>query len=200
MASPIVATVGGSSDNCYVTLAQADAYFALQLRGEQWANWATNRREIALIQATSAIEALGGAKLYADSPARALFPGAPYLDTQALHFPRGSDTHLVAGVTTVVIPQDVCEAVYEQAYWLLDRLDNPGLLDHQALQNAGVTSTSIDGISVSYGGKAGIPAGIAPMAWAKIKPYIRTTFGTSAGGGGGRHHHHHDHHYYPIGD
>jgi hypothetical protein len=145
----IVCTPGGASDNCYVTLAQANAYYANTLRQADWAAHASAQQERALIQATAEIEALGGPKSAEDDATRPLFTGTPYdRDAQALHFPRTVD---VADDSSLYVPPAIREAVIEQAMWLLDRQANPDVLDRDELQAQGVRSISIEGHSEQYG-------------------------------------------------
>jgi hypothetical protein len=172
MSSRITYTPGGASDNCYTTLALADAYFADDLREEDWSASEDDRRERALISATRVIEGLGGDRRTADSPARALFPGEPYVDTQALHFPIGD------GSDPLAVPANVQEAVCEQALWMMQQKDAPPLLDHAGNQQAGIGSLSLDGISVNYKG-GGVPPGVAPEAWKRMESYVQTTWGTA---------------------
>ena len=174
----IVCTPGGASDNCYVTLAQADAYVANTLRADDWALSGDTDREKALIQATAEIEALGGAKADDLSPTRALFRGTPYATTeddggtmitsQALHFPRTTD---VDGNSTVFIPQALRDAVCEQALWLLERLRNPPLVDRQGLRSEGVKNFALDGHSETLG-SVSRPPGIAPAAWRLVRQFV----------------------------
>ena len=177
----LTCTPGGASDNSYVTLAQADAYYDDTLRSAAWEAFGDMTKSTALIQATADIERLGGAKADDLSPARALFVGSPYATTedsggtiitsQALHFPRTSD---VDANGAVFIPQALRDAVCEQALWLLEQDANPPLLDRAALQAAGITSVSVDGLSESYRA-TGVPRGIAPRAWMLVRQYIIQT-------------------------
>lgn len=171
MASLITCTPGGATDNCYVTTAQATAYHADTLRAATWAAWSTTDQEQALIQSTQEIEQLGGPKS-SQTARRPLFLGAPYTDTQALHFPRGWDC-TSAGV--YFVPEQVQEAVCEQAYWLLSQRDNPDLVDLRGLVRDGATGATIDGASFQLR-RSGIPDGIAPKAWRLIRPLIRHAF------------------------
>ena len=50
------ATLGGSAANSYVDLAYADAYFSLSPYWAQWNEFSRTSREIALVQACSALE------------------------------------------------------------------------------------------------------------------------------------------------
>jgi hypothetical protein len=184
MPSLITCTPGGSTDNSYLTLAQATAVFGSGLRASVWAEWTTMDRERALIEATSDIEGLGGSCSGVNTARRSLFPGSPYQgdrDLQALHFPRSGD--LDDDATTKVIPAPIRAAVCEQAFWLLYMRDNPGLVDFRALVGEGVSSIGVDGLSASMK-PTGIPAHIAPRAWDAIKPFVRRAFSTTVGGGG----------------
>jgi len=165
----IVCTPGGASDNCYVTLAQADAYFTNTLREADWAGIAPNQRERALIQATAQIEALGGPRTAQDDATRPLFSGVPYAaDDQALHFPRSNDYN-----SGVYIPESVQAAVIEQAMWLLDKANNPDVLDRDELQAQGVRSISIEGHSEQYAESAR-PYGICTLAAQLIGPFTKS--------------------------
>ncbi len=181
MASLIVCTPGGASDNCYITLADANAYFANTLRNATWtsASYTDTQREQALIQATQQLEQLGGARPV-DSPSRACFWGEPYDEStpQALHFPRTTDVTIGGEVE---VPQAVQQAVCEQALFCLQALTATDLIDHAQMQANNVQSFSVDGLSVTYSRKtpADVPDDIAPQAWALMKTYIRRGFGTA---------------------
>lgn len=171
----VVCTPGGASDNSYVSSTDADTYFASTLREPDWEGHNEDDRSRALIQATQNVERLGGIQGDPDSPDRALFAGAPHTaDTQVLHFPRSSD---VDDSLAVVIPQDLADAVCEQAIWLLEEQTNPSLVDRDALRSAGVRSFSADGLSEQYGVST-IPKGIAPLAWSLVSPFVTRVFRT----------------------
>jgi len=177
----LVCTPGGSTDNSYVTVAQADAYW---VGDSLWEQQSGAKRADLLIRATREIERLGGTK-DTMSACRSLFRGAPSTTTQALHFPRGTiNSGWVARHPAVVhansdvdatgariIPETVRDAVCEQARWLLDRELNPPLVDHASLQAQGVKTFGVDGLSVSYGA-ATAPQGISPVAYGKLRQYI----------------------------
>jgi len=170
--SLITCTPGGATDNCYVTLAQADAYYANTLRGTDWKQHGADAREQALIQATRRIEQLGGTPMDPDSPRRPLFAGGPYdSNVQVLHFPRTQD-RTDAGVLTV--PQALRDAVCEQALWLLEQRASPDLIDRRKLQEQGVATISMDGHSETYRGSR-IPRDIAPAAWDLCQQFLQRT-------------------------
>ena len=178
--SLIKCTPGGSADNCYTTLAGADAYYALGLRMQQWLTYPDETRERALIQATGELERLGGpASTW--SPARPHFGGAPYdeMTPQALHFPRIGD---LTRTGTKVVPTAICNAVAEQALWLLDRQANAPLIDREELRADGVQQVSVDGLSETYGA-SDVPQGIGPKAWVLFQPFVSRGAPTRAGAG-----------------
>jgi len=178
MASLITCTPGGESDNSYIDLTDADAYFADTLREERWEGYTADDREKALIQATAMIEAQGGERLSVNSPRRRRFVGSPYdVDIQSLHFPRTIDVSNDDGVT-LLVPVGVRSAVCEQAWFLLWKRDNPDLIDRADLQRQGVRSASVAGVSESYA-PASVPVGIGTDAWQHIKPFIRRMWGTA---------------------
>jgi hypothetical protein len=167
--SLITCTPGGSTDNCYVTLDQADDHFANTLREDAWQAHAEAQRERALIQATAEIEALGGPKAHEDLASRPLFTGTPYdADSQALHFPRTVDTDSSGDA---FITPAIRGAVIEQAFWLLDQQVNPDILDRDELQAQGVTSIGIAGHSESFT-PTGRPQGICSKAWDAVRQYV----------------------------
>lgn len=172
----VTCTPGGASDNSYISEANANTYFADTLQELVWADYSDDQKQRALIQATTTLERLGGTKGDPDSPRRPKFSGSPYDTTtpQALHFPRTTDED---DDPNVVIPQDLADAVCEQAYWLLDRDTNPPLLDRRELQREGVRSVSVDGLSETWG-VTSIPVGIAPKAWDRFGPFIRRALKT----------------------
>lgn len=76
MPTIIDATVGGSASNSYVTLAEAETYFALRLYTDDWVNAASDTvKEQALIMAARRID-------------EESFVGYPVSTTQALKWPR----------------------------------------------------------------------------------------------------------------
>ena len=189
----LTVTPGGSSDDSYVAITTANAYF-VGLRFDAWDAVADATQESALKQATQEIERLGGPKHQTLPPLRALFWDQPYdmATPQALHFPRTCDTDADGAV---VIPEAVEAAVCEQAAFLLG-LSGPGgissgtggtgtsaagsdgLFDHAQMQRNGITSFSLDGASFTYGTKLSAQEqycadrGVCKAAMVHIAPYI----------------------------
>jgi hypothetical protein len=190
MADPeslIICTPGGAEDNSYVSLDDADAYFSVHLsESSYWDGKEDPAKEQALISATREIERLGG--LWVDVPrsttrhndsggyGRQKFFGTPQSFTQHLHFPRLGDMN---GEGVVEVPIDIREACYEQAVFMLHKVDFPDLVPGDELQARGDSSETIDGYSESYDRK-GAPAGIAPKAWALVRPFVMRSFPTTS--------------------
>ena len=172
MAVTVTCTPGGASDNSYISKTDSDAYFNDTLRDKQWTTWRlTDDASRALIDATKRIEALGGRKVDTGYPTRQLFTGVALDVTtpQALHFPRSGD---VDSEGDAYVPQEIADAVCEQAYWMLELREAGGpLVDRDALRDDGVTGWSADGMSESLGRRE-CPRGICPAAWDLVKPCI----------------------------
>lgn len=147
----IDATAGGENANSYITLADADAYFANLLNGADWAAFTSDKRERALISATLVIE-------------RLQLRGDAATTTQALTFPRATD---------YAIPVTIQNAQCMQALWMLQQQAEPELLDRAALRAQGVTSMSLDGLSESYGGVQHAD-GLSPIVRVMLRPYVAT--------------------------
>ena len=102
------ATLGGASANSYVTVAEADAYFATSFGRTAWGSASAANKEIVLIESTRLLDLLVSWKGYVKS------------DTQALRWPR---THVpnIDGryISDSIVPKDVKNAVFELAYSLL---------------------------------------------------------------------------------
>lgn len=145
----LVATVGASTSNSYVTRLEADAYFQLGMHPNalKWHDQKYEAKDAYLIQATRMIDAcpISGAKYDTD-----MTSGVP---DQSLKFPRAQDYD----DSTEYIPVDIKTATYEQAIWLVSM----GISDtREQLQAQGVTSASIGDVSETY---SGAPASSNPV-------------------------------------
>lgn len=165
----IVCTPAGSTDNCYVTLATANSWFADTMRDGEWRGWSDDDRERALIQATKEIEALGGVR-GGTTAARYGFHGTPSNSTQALHFPRTTDGDSTGAY---VVPTGIVDAVCEQAIGLLRRRDKASPLDVDGLRADGVMTVSMDGLSATWIPNRR-PPHVSIDAWIAVRPYIRS--------------------------
>ena len=139
--------------NAYVTVAEADAYFADRLDVAAWTDAPNEQKEQSLITATALLNDL-------------TWGGRVVSESQALAFPRVGcyyDPHL--GYETVFpdsVPGRIVVATYELAYHLLN---NDGLLD-----DSGVVDTlSLGSLSL---GKIRAPNKIPNVVHSKIKPLL----------------------------
>lgn len=106
------ATLGGASANSYVTVAEADAYFATSFGRTAWGSASAENKEIVLIESTRLLDLLVSWKGYVKS------------DTQALRWPRTyvpniDGRYLESYISDSIVPKDVKNAVFELAYSLL---------------------------------------------------------------------------------
>ncbi|HOA01376.1 MAG TPA: hypothetical protein PLF11_00145 [Bacillota bacterium] len=185
MAVTLVYTPGGPTDNSYVSLALADAYFAIRRRTQTWEGWSTTDREEALVEATAIFEGLGGPK-EPNCNERRLFSGVQYDSgatyddetglytlNQALHFPRDEDIDVNSNL---IIPKDIQDAICEQAFWQLTQATKrPDPFNIASLRELGVLDASMDGVSVSVK-PTRCPEEVCPLSWRTFRKYIRQTF------------------------
>lgn len=166
MATPVILTCtpAGELDNSYLVLDTADAMVEYTEKEQLWMAASVEQRAKMLIDATSRLDSLGGSR-DPESADRPLFYGSPYTSTQALFFPRAEDTD-------GLIPTDVEEATLAQAFWQLEQIKRPPLVNRERLRQEGVTSRSIDGLSETYTAVLR-PDRIAPEAWAVMRKYIK---------------------------
>jgi len=173
----ITATIAGAESNSYVTLAEADAYFAGRLHAEAWETSATNNKEKALISACRAIEALRLAvtrrpRGYPSEPINAMSAQYDPLmvsdPDQALSFPRRRD---VDSVGAYAIPEPVKRAQCEEALALL--AFGAEQQRRSAMQAGGVSGFSVDGLSESYREGAGNSPLASPEARKLMQSLLR---------------------------
>ncbi len=172
----IDATVGGPQSNSYVSLAEAETYFAARLRAEAWAASSEADKEKALLTACRRIEAHRlqvhrRPYLYPGEPADTLERNydwlAPLDPDQALSFPRRRDQDHTG---TYVVPQQVREAQCEEALALLTT--GAESERRRALQAAGVTGFSVDGLSESYEAGASRQLLMSAEARTLLAPFV----------------------------
>ncbi len=170
------ATVGGPQSNSYVSLAEADAYFAARLHAEAWDASSGSDREKALLTACRCIEAHRlqvhrRPYLYPGEPADTLDRRydwlAPVSPDQALSFPRRRDQDRTGAYE---IPQPVRDAQCEEALALLAQ--GAEAARRQALQAAGVTGFSVDGLSESYASGSGRQLLVSGEARVLLAPFV----------------------------
>ncbi len=165
----IDATVAGADSNSYVTMAEADAYFAGRLHADAWDTATQADKEKALVSACRDIGALRLASRrlpygYVREPVGALdvqYDPLLVVDAeQALAFPRLRD---VDAAGAYCIPERVKQAQCEEALALL--AFGAEQARRSALQAGGVSSFSTDGLSESYREAAGS----SPLASAEAR-------------------------------
>ena len=159
----IDATVGGANSNSYITVDEATTYFGERLRSDAWTAASTADREKALIMSCRHIEA---ARPMIQRGTIGAY--APSNRTQALSFPRKKDWKSGPGY---YIPQAVKQAQCEEVLALLARGAETDR--RRALQAAGVTTFSVDGLSESYGSPAAQHPIESAEARALLASYLR---------------------------
>jgi len=151
----IVATPSATNANSYITATDAGTYFSTRLNTTAWDNASTGDRAKALLMACRAIEKY-----------RFFARGGVAVVGQALKFPRLYDTDASG---TIIIPQRVKDAQCEEALALLARGTEQD--KRRALQAAGVTSFSVDGLSETYGSN-GAAAATEPLISAEARALL----------------------------
>jgi hypothetical protein len=123
------AEMGGTGANSFVTLAEAEGYFATRVGAEAWTGATAAVRTQALLLAARALEQLR-------------WHGTRASASQALSWPRTG----VPGATDGAIPAVIKAAQCEEALaWL-----SPTLVRRRALQAAGVTDAQVAGAREAY--------------------------------------------------
>lgn len=162
MAVEINATLSGLNSNSYVTLAEADSYFGARLHAASWTSAANDAKAQALIMACRHIESC---RLRVDRRVSTMF--SPAQSDQVLSFPRLRD---VDASGAYIIPPRVRDAQCEEALALL--AFGAEQERRAALQAAGVTSFSTDGLSEGYGQGAPSHPIVGAQARILLGPYI----------------------------
>lgn len=148
---PLDVTVGGTAAASYVSLVEADAYFATRFGSDAWTALSDGDQEKALVQATREIDAHR-------------FLGQRHYWSQALQFPRQYPYHReepTAG-TAVEIPRSIKNATCEQAIFIAQHATTGGRSPIQTLRAEGVTSHRVGSLAQTFeGATQGI---LAPMA------------------------------------
>jgi hypothetical protein len=133
----------------FTTVTEANAYMATKLESETWTSATTDRRSVALIEATRLIN-------------RLRFSGVRTSTSQTLQFPRNGETS---------IPDQVKWATVELALALLNGID-----PETEIRNIGRTSDGFIAMKITYNRQAvpvHIAAGIvSKLAWDFIAPYL----------------------------
>lgn len=134
----------------YVTISEANAYFAERLHSGLWGETNLTDRTAALLDATRRIDRLN-------------FNGDKADSAQELQFPRGADT---------AIPNDIKIACMESAFALLQGVDPEREATNLSVVSQGYSSvrTTYDRSLEQQHFAAGIPSMIA---WRYLLPFLR---------------------------
>jgi hypothetical protein len=139
----IEATPGGATANSYVTLAEAEAYFAGRLHTGPWMSASQTDRERALLMAARALERLS-------------WHGQRASSVQTLSWPRIGAPGAKDGAVPPVVREAQCE---EALAWL-----TPALVRRRVLRLAGVTAAQTGPAREGYH-----PAGDEPLLSAEAR-------------------------------
>ena len=158
-------------DDFYGDIVDAQDYFDNRLHEVAWSEATAADRKKALVAATNIIDQLNFkgekaavATLLAGDPDATEEEKRVADQTQALEFPRGTDT---------VVPEAIKTASYEMAHSLLDGKD-PEI----ELEALGITSQGYSSLRTTYNRQQSpiehlvnfVPS---PMAWRWIRPFLR---------------------------
>ena len=172
----IDATIAGASSNSYLSLEEAEGYFAARLRSDAWSGASDADKEKALLTASRRIEAhrlrvhrrpYGYPYDLPNALDRPSDPLAPANPDQALSFPRQCDLDRSGSYAA---PDHVKQAQCEEALALLAQG-----AEHErrrALQAAGVKSFTVDGLSESYESGAATQMLLSAEARSLLAPFI----------------------------
>jgi len=150
----LVTTPGSASADSYVSLDEADAYFAARFGSDAWNDLSEADQEKALRQATRELD-------------RSRFRGQKRTHAQALEFPR---YYRAQCSTAPLIPLEVQSATCEQALWVVQHSATGGRSVRQQLQSEGVTSFRVGSTSETFLG-SGL-RWLCPEASALLAPWI----------------------------
>ena len=106
MAVTVIATLGGTDSNSYVTVAEADTFWNTQLRADDWNNATEDDKARALIMSSKRVD---NESYYGDRVST----------TQALKFPRKNIGYIDGIDLDDIIPTQIKEATYYLAIYML---------------------------------------------------------------------------------
>ena len=138
-----------ASNATYVTVAEAEAYFATRLNSDWWTECDLNEKERALITSTQRIDTLA-------------FSGYRTVSTQELKFPRSGET---------TIPDGVKIACCELALALIQGWEPEAEIRNLTVNNEGVANsrTTYNRDFAQEHVANGFPN---QLGWAHLKPYL----------------------------
>jgi len=162
--APAVTLTEGT--NTYVTLADANAYFANRLNTQIWDGAGDNDKSKALIMATKSLD-------------RLIFKGSKVNIDQSLQFPRyfkeyihAEFLNLISGVT-LDIPQLVQDACCEEAMAILGGVSNPNT--RATLQQQGVKRIKFGNAEEEYITQSGVNNTQSSEAKIILRPYLASS-------------------------
>lgn len=129
-----------TSDNSYLTIEEANTYFAGRLGSDIWTELSETQKEQALITATKRIDMLP-------------FIGYKCSPSQPLQFPRFfvDFSYALDFYTTAVVPQQVKDATAEEALTLVQYLDANGAEALNGAVNTNYQSLKLGDANITYG-------------------------------------------------
>lgn len=178
----LVTTVGGPTSNSYVTVNEANVYFAnhyLTAKSTVWAALTQPRKESALKRACQQIETL---RVLDDELSAGRLPIELVIDygydliihraeiDQKLQFPRNLDLD-TTGEPYVL--QDVKDSQCEQAVYLMSFDDTALITSTQGILEEAVTAGAVKSYTKYAEGRP--PTYLSPMAIELMRPYLRTS-------------------------
>ena len=153
----IVATVGASDANSYLSVEDATELLDARLGSSAWAEADPNDQARALIMATNDIDSNR-------------FRGYKVSYDQALQFPRTDQPNTPSDE----IPRDVQMACAEQALWCIQNASTGGRSDRQVLQAQGISQYTVGNLSETFRGGFNA-AGLCPNGLRYLQGYIMRT-------------------------
>jgi hypothetical protein len=179
----LVVTVGGETSDSYVSVAEADTYFANHYSTAKqtvWEGLSSAQKESVLRRACQQLETL---RVLDDELATGRLPVAFVVDlfqydltihraeiAQRLQFPRNLD---ITSTNTVFIPQEVKDSQCEQAVHLLSLDDSNLLTLSQGIIEDAVTAGAVRTYTKYSEGR--IPTYLSPMVIELMRPFLRIT-------------------------
>lgn len=178
----LVTTVGGSTSNSYVTVNEANTYFAnhyLTAKATLWASLTQPRKESVLKRACQQIETF---KVLDDELSTGRLPIALVIDfgydltihraeiDQKLQFPRNLDLDPTG---QPYIPQEVKDSQCEQAVYNLSFDDAALITMQQGIIEEAVTAGAVKSYTKYSEGRP--PTYLSPMAVELMRPFFRVS-------------------------
>lgn len=149
----IVATAGAADANSFVTIAEADSYFAARFGSAAWDALSPGDKEKALLHSGRDLQS-------------ARYKGQKKTSTQALHFPRYED---------VEIPSRIKWGQCEQALHLAQNASTGGRTKAQQLAAQGVRSFRLGDHSQTFDPVSGFQQVFAASALQYLAPFLEFT-------------------------